>query len=285
MNLKIIFFGTPEFVIPVLSSLEKSFSVVGVVTAPDKKVGRKQILTPSAVKNAYKGNGHIITEEKFTSEVIGKIASLSPDLFVVAAYGKIIPKSVLDIPTYGAINIHPSDLPKYRGASPIQASILAGETESAVTIIKMDEEVDHGPILKKIPFTISADDTFSSVADASFRLAADNLSTIIDDFISGITQPVEQEHEKATFCGIIEKNDGFIDSNNPPSIEQIDRMVRAYYPWPVVWIMLPIAGKEQRVKLHPNNMLQVEGKNRITVKDFLNGYPELKDVVEKLLKG
>src|SRR5579864_8312029 len=144
--MKVVFFGTPIFVVPILKELAEYFEVVTVVTTPDQKLGRKQLLTPSPVKiYAQKHNIPIITPQQFNNETIEQLRNFKPDLFVVAAYGKLIPNDLLELPTYGAINIHPSLLPKYRGPTPIQTALLNGETTTGISFIKMDEEMDHGP--------------------------------------------------------------------------------------------------------------------------------------------
>lgn len=138
MNLKVVFFGTPDFVVSVLKTLEENLEVVAVVTSPESKV-------PSPVAQNFQGK--ILRPERLDESFVSELESLDADLYVVSGYGKIIPKRILDLPKYGSVNIHPSLLPKFRGPTPVQAAILAGEEVSGVTIIKMDEKMDHGPIL------------------------------------------------------------------------------------------------------------------------------------------
>lgn len=192
------------------------------------------------------------------------------DLAVVAAYGKILTKEELNAPKYGSINVHPSLLPKYRGPSPIQSAILNGDKVSGISIIKMDEEMDHGPLLYQESLELSDMDTFDSLSKKMFLRAAEVLPKIIEDFIAGNTTPKEQNHDKATFCKILTRESGYFDINNPPSPEQLDRMIRAYYPWPGTWTKW----KGKIVKLHPGGVIQMEGKKAIPLKDFLNGYPD-----------
>lgn len=283
-DLRIVFFGTPDFVIPVLETLDKHFTLVGIVTTQDQKVGRKQILTPTSVKQwAIKNNIPVVAE--------GELSSLHPDLFVVAAFGKIIGKKILEIPKFGAINIHPSLLPKYRGASPIQSAIFHGDKESGVSMIKMDEEMDHGKILYVKNIILSNEDTFDSLSIKMFQVAAGALPSVIEDYVREKLHPVAQDDTKATFCDHITKHHGYFDSDPPagglPSPEKIDRMIRAYYPWPGVWTRLRLKasdGQAKIVKLLPNKMIQVEGKNPVSYKDFINGYPHLKSVIEKIMQ-
>jgi len=279
--MKIIFFGTPDFVIPVAESLKDNFNLVAVVTTPDQPVGRKQAITPPQIKNwAQQYNVPVLQPQQFNNETIQQLNTLLPDLFVVAAYGKIIPQQILDIPKLGAINIHPSKLPQFRGSSPIQATILSGIKNSAITIIKMDEQMDHGPVIKTIPFEINENETFQSLAEKTFRLAAQILpSTIQSQF-----NLIDQDHAKATYTKIITKQDGFIDLDNPPTPEQFDRMVRAYYPWPGVWAKLKTENlKLKTIKFLPNNKVQLEGKNPVDMETFFRGYPELKEKFSYLL--
>ncbi len=286
-KLKTVFFGTPHFVIPLLDKLLGNFEVAAVVTAPDKKVGRKQILTASPVKQylqTHKLDVPAFTPEKPDSEFLNTLKVLSPDIFVVAAYGIIIPNSLLQIPKYGALNLHPSLLPKYRGPSPIQATILHGDITTGVTLIKMDSKVDHGPILTTHRFSLTPQDTFVTVAEKAFSLAAEHLVDDIHAYTKGTLQPQIQDEIQAVYTKIITKEDGFMNNDNPPSPVQIDRMIRAYYPWPTAWTKVRMKNKELRImKLLPGNMVQIEGKKPLILQQFLNGYPEMKKTIEKLL--
>lgn len=288
--MKVVFFGTPSFVIPVLSCLLENFDVVGVVSTPDEKIGRKQLITPSPVKTFYqeyinkeKKTGSILTPKTLDEKSIEEqLKVLQPDFFVVAAYGKIIPQSILDIPTHGAVNIHPSLLPQYRGPSPIQTAILNGDTQTGTTLILMDEEIDHGPILLQKPYPIASSDTFDTLAIKLFQLSAELLPTTMQQWSNKTISPIPQNHDKATFTNHITKQDGHFDSENPPLPEKLDRMIRAYYPWPNAWTRVRIKNSELRVKLLPQKMIQVEGGKPMSNKDLLNGYPELKETLERL---
>jgi methionyl-tRNA formyltransferase len=283
--MKVVFFGTPSPVVPILETLTKHFEVVAVVTTPDQPAGRKQILTPSPVKVfAEKNNIKILQPEKLLSS-LSEVEGLKPDIIVVAAYGKLIPNRMLEAAKHGAINIHPSLLPKYRGPTPIQTTILNGEKTSGITFIKMDAELDHGPILQQIPFTLEKTDTFEWLMQTKFAQAAVMIPNVIDGYVSGKLKPQPQDDTQATFTKMITKEDGHIDLNNPPDETTLTRMIRAYYPWPTVWTIVKLHDKETRIKFLPDNKLQVEGKNSVTVKDFLNGYPEMRKVFEKLTTG
>jgi len=280
--MKIVFFGTPSEVVPVLQNLIKHFEVIAVVTAPDRKSGRKQILTPPPVKiAAQKLKIHILQPYKLSENIV-EFNKLYADLFVVAAYGAIIPKQILKLPKFGAINIHPSLLPKYRGPTPIQTTLLNGDRKSGIAFIKMDEKMDHGPILQRIPLTLEATDTFAWLMQSAFAQAAQILPKVIEEYVSGKLQPQPQDDSLATYTNMITKEDGQIDFDNPPTQEKLDRMIRAYYPWPTVWTKMNIKGKETRIKFLPDKKLQVEGKKLMNLKDFINGYPGLKEKIEKL---
>lgn len=286
--MKVVFFGTPSFVIPVLKSLSNSFEVIGVVTAPDSIQGRKKNLTPSPIKQFVLDNLSSIptlTHQQFNNGAMQQLSELKPDLFVVAAYGKIIPQSILDLPKYGAINIHPSLLPKYRGPSPIQTALLNGDQTTGISIIKMDAKMDHGPIVTQWEVPISPQDTFATLYVSLFENAANRLPEIITDYLSKKITPTTQDETKATICKMITRESGYFDSSNPPSPEALDRMIRAYYPWPTAWTKVKIKNNEERImKLLPEGRIQMEGKNIVTVKEFLNGYPELTQQLEKLLE-
>jgi methionyl-tRNA formyltransferase len=239
--MNIVFWGTPEFAAIILDILIKNnYLPVAVVTAPDKPVGRKKILTPPPVKVlAQKHNLFILQPEKlkenfnFKSEIL----NLKPDLFIVAAYGLILPKEILDIPKYGSLNIHPSLLPKYRGASPIQATILNGDKITGVTIILMDEKMDHGPILARRKLEIqNSKITYPELTEKLAKLGAELLIETLPKWIKGGIKPISQDDSKATYTKIIKKEDGKI--NWQKSAEEIERMIRAYSPWPGTYTYL-----------------------------------------------
>lgn len=200
------------------------------------------------------------------------------DLAVVAAFGHILTKKELETPKHGCINVHPSLLPKYRGPSPIQSAILSGDKISGITIIKMDEEADHGPILYQEQIELSNKDNFDTLSKRMFLKSAKVLPQITTKFVSGKITPLIQDHSQATYTKHFTKQDGYFDISNPPSPDILDRMIRAYYPWPGVWtIWRGESGKGKGgriVKFLPGNELQMEGKKAISFKDFLNGYPD-----------
>lgn len=268
--MRVVFFGTPSFVVPVLEIIDKNFQLVGVVTAP----------TESAVsQQAQRHNIPVLKPTNLDQSFKQKLSGLNVDLGVVASYGQIIPKNILDIPRNGFLNIHPSLLPTYRGPSPIQTAILHGDKVSGVTIIKMDEEIDHGPIISTKEITLSEKDNFQTLSSKMFQEGAKLLVQTIPDFAAGKLQLKEQNHSIASFTKIIKKEDGYFEINNPPSLDILDRMIRAYYPWPTAWTIWRIKNqesgiKEKIVKLLPGGLIQMEGKKPISFRDFLNGYPD-----------
>jgi len=275
MKPRVVFFGTPDFVVPVLEALIKNFQVVGVVTAPDQKVGRKHLLTPSPIKLASQVDGlRAWTPEKLKDGgFIQEMKNLNPDLFVVVSYGKIIPKILLEIPKYGVLNVHYSLLPKYRGATPMQTAILNGDKVSGITILKMDEKLDHGPIISTKKFRLSEQSTFDSLSKEMTLEAIPLLVKVIPEFISGKITPKPQNEAQVTVTKLITKEDGYFDINpqagGPPAPDLLDKKIRAYYPWPNVWTKW----NNKIVKFYPRKMIQMEGKNPSKLEDFLRGYP------------
>ena len=284
-KIKIVFFGSDPWSIHVLKALEDNFDVKAVVCAPDSPV-------------AHYFRGSVLTPEKLDSDFLTSLsrAKSRDDLFVVASYGKIIPKSILEIPKYGALNVHPSLLPKYRGPSPVPATILNGDKETGVTIMKMDEKMDHGPIVFTKEIKLSGREDLQELINKLFQLGAEGLVDIIPDFIRGKVKLLEQQHARAIYCPLIKKEDGYFDISSPPDPEKLDRMIRAYYPWPGVWtrwnnkvvkflpgviptkagIQLKTSRSEldSRIRGNDNFFIQMEGKKSMGLKDFLNGYPD-----------
>ena len=232
--MKYVFFGTPEFAAIVLGKLiDVGYTPAAVVTNPDEPVGRKQIFPPPPAKVlAEKHDIPVFQPKKLRDnlEFLEQFKNLKSDLAIIAAYGKILPKEILDIPVYGFINVHGSLLPYYRGASPIQTAILNGDKETGVTIMEVDEEMDHGAVIAYSKLLIANGDTYETLSKKIAELGAELLIKTIPDYISGKIKPVPQEYNKATYTKIIKKEDGKIDWQK--SAEEIERMVRAYYPWP-----------------------------------------------------
>ena len=248
--MKIIFFGTPEFAEIILDKLIKSggFEIVGVVSTPDKQIGRKKVLTSPPVKIlAEKNNLKILQPEKLDENFISELKKIKADLFIVAAYGKIIPKEILEIPEFGILNVHPSLLPKYRGASPIQTALLNGDKETGITIMKMDEKMDHGAIVHSTQITVNRDENYITLSKKLAEKSAEILIDVIPKYISGEIKLQEQNHSDATFCKIIKKEDGEIDWNK--SAEEIYNQWRAFVEYPGIFSELKVKKeKSQKVK-------------------------------------
>ncbi len=246
---RVVFFGTSEFAIPSLEALlEHGYTVLAAVTTPDKPSGRKNILTPPSVKVAAKLRGISVFQPQLltTPEFFNAIRELAPDLFVTAAYGTVIPKKILDVPARGALNVHPSLLPRWRGPSPIQYAMLQGDTETGVTIMQMDALMDHGPIVVQRPLEISKT-TYPELHDALAKLGAELLIETLPLYFDGAITLTAQDHVKATYSKKITKADGRIDWSRPA--EHIERMVRAFTPWPGTWTTWPSANGVLRLKI------------------------------------
>ncbi len=274
--MKVIFFGTPDYVIPIAEKLDKNHKLVAVVTQPPKLAGRKQFRTFSPVDNwAHKKKVKVITElnlKDFPEAELG----------IVASYGVIIPQNVIEYFKYGILNIHPSLLPKYRGASPIQAAIRDEDT-TGVTIIKMDKLMDHGPIVSQFKESIDPADTAYTLRKRLFERSGQFVVDLIPNYVSKKVLPKEQDHEKATFTKIIKSEDGFIDIKdfkNPEKYKFIERKIRAMAPWPGAWTT--VNGRRLKLlKAHLENEklvldeVQLEGKKPVIWKQFLTGHPEI----------
>jgi len=228
--------------------------MVGVVTNPDELFGRKQILTPPPVKVlAEKYSLSIFQPEKLKRELWDREIPTA-DLFVVAAYGKIIPKSILEIPTYGTLNIHPSLLPRWRGASPIQSAILAGDEDTGVTIMLVDKQMDHGPIVAHETLHIGDRKyTYLELHDQLAQRGAKLLIEAIPPWVSGAITPTPQDDTKATYCAMLQKEDGRIDWKK--SAEEIERMARAYNPWPSTWTTWSAPDRIYRIRIDKADLI------------------------------
>ena len=273
------FFGTPEYVIPVVDKIYKTYGkgkegLILVVTQSPKPTGREKRMTYSPV------------DQWAFEKRIPKTFSLDDvpeaDLGICAAYGKIIPESVINKFKYGILNIHPSLLPKYRGASPVSAAIAAGETQTGLTVIMMDKKMDHGPIISQFREQVQVQDTTETLRKRLFERSAQFLIDLIPNYLSGKVKPKEQDHKKATFTKILTKEDGFIDLTISHSPLEISNFIRAMHPWPGAWTQLrssSFAGQAKRLKLLPNDMVQLEGKNPTTLKQFESAYGSLSSLV------
>lgn len=257
--MNIVFFGTSEFGIPILEKLIASEMKPSlVVTTPDMPAGRRLQITVPPIKGAAKSNGiPVFQPERLDDSAVSKIGKA--DLFIVGAYGKILPKSLLDIPEKGTINVHPSLLPKYRGPSPVQSFLLDGANETGVTIMLMDEEIDHGPILAKEAYSIKGHPTQKELKEILAGIGADLLVSTIVKWQKGEIEPQPQAHSEATHTRIFKKEDGKIDWN--ASAQHIERQVRAFSPWPGAF-----TSNGKRIKILKAEVLQEKGEAGKTFK-------------------
>jgi methionyl-tRNA formyltransferase len=248
--LRLIFFGTPEFAVPTLEALALEHEIALVVAQPDKPAGRgMKMQAPSiAVKAREMGLPLAQPPRIRNDEFLASIAALKPDAGIVVAYGKILPANLLAIPRHGFINVHASILPKYRGAAPIQRAIERGETITGVTIMRVDEELDHGPMLAIETTEIGADERTPSLASRLSRLGAEALLSVLESMPEG----TPQDHAAATYAPKIEKNEGAIDWSD--STAAIYNKFRAFDPWPGIF-----AGELKLIEIAPANGHGVPG--------------------------
>ena len=300
--MKIVYMGTPDFAVPPLAALVKNgYEVAAVVTQPDKPKGRGKTLLPTPVKEeAMKHEIPVYQPLKVRDpEFVETLKELAPDMIIVAAFGQIIPKTILDMPKYGCLNIHASLLPKYRGAAPIQQAVIDGEKESGVTIMKMGVGLDTGDMISQAVVTLAEDETGGSLFDRLSLLGGELILSTLDKLEAGTLVPEKQDHEKATYVKKISKSMGDIDWTMDAAA--IERLIRGLNPWPSAYTSLhgktlklwdgdvlketTDARPGEVVLCDPRRLvvaagegllsirqLQLEGKKRMDVETFLRGY-------------
>lgn len=231
-TLRVLFMGTPELSIPCGEAVHREFELVGVVTRPDRPAGRGRSLSAPPVKRWAAEHG--VPVEQFESlrgeEARERLAAYEPDVVVVVAYGLLLPPEILSIPRLGCVNVHLSLLPRHRGASPVQAAILAGDEETGVTTMLMDEGLDTGPVLLQSREPVRPDDTAGSLTSRLAERGADLLVETLARLDEGDLQPVPQDEDRATMTRLVRKSDGRIDWRGPAA--RVERHVRAMRPWP-----------------------------------------------------
>lgn len=306
-SLKLIFMGSPEYTLPILKELLISkHSVLATFTEPDKLIKRNKIVLENPIKEYCKKlNIPVFQFSKQNNEkVFEKVSNIQPDGIIIASYGLILPKKVLEIPPLGCINIHPSMLPKYRGPSPIPSAILNGDYNSGVTLMKLDTGMDTGPIIAQEKFLIHPSHNTSDLTKILFTLGGKLLAKILPDFACGNIQATPQNEEKATATIKIKKTDGLINWSNTSGY--IKKQIKAFTPWPgtyTFWqgkrIIIHNGNEYQKnvdVKSTPGTIyqlpnksigvvtstnflelkkLQLEGKKVLSIEEFLIGYPNL----------
>jgi methionyl-tRNA formyltransferase len=254
--MRTVFMGSPDFALPALQSLmSNQYDISAVYTQPDKKTGRGQQLMPCPVKQFAVAQGlRVIQPETFKNpEEVSVLAGLQPDIIIVAAYGQILPDSVLSIPKYKCVNIHPSLLPKYRGPSPLSAAILNGDAVTGVTIMLVEKRVDAGPILAQKEIPVPENSTTESLSGMLAKEGAELLTETIPLWTSGKIQPRQQDEVQASYTRMETKEDGRLDWKLPAV--QLWRRTRAYYPWPGCFA----DWKGVRLKIIKTVLLQADG--------------------------
>jgi len=254
-SLRIVYAGTPEFAVPALAALHaSSHHVVAVYTQPDRPAGRGRVLTASAVKSYALHHG-IAVEQPLNfrdPQTVEHLKSYAADVMVVAAYGLILPQSVLNVPRFACLNIHGSLLPRWRGAAPIQRAILAGDAQTGITIMRMEAGLDTGPMLAMRGVTIDARDTASTVHDRLAAVGAELLLDVLNDLPAALNRAQVQPAEGVTYAGKLSKEEALLDWSL--SATQLDRQVRAFNPWPIAETRLHGA----QLRVWQANALQIE---------------------------
>ncbi len=237
---RIVFFGSSTFAVPILERLvhDPRFEIVGVITQPNRPAGRRGVLTPTPIAVAADNLGLTATSfETVKSNAAGEfLQTTTSDVAVVASFGQIIPSRALLMPSHGMINVHPSLLPLYRGATPIPATIAHGDEQTGVTFMRMDALMDHGDVLAQFHTTVAPDETTFTLDQKLSLLAATHVGDVLVAYLAGQLAPHAQDHERATCTTILTRDDGLVDWKMPASA--IERRVRAYDPWPGTWTVI-----------------------------------------------
>ncbi len=227
----IVFFGTEDLSLYCLKTLvDSGFFIAAVVTKPDSPQGRGRKLTPPKVKVYAEQHGIPVWQPTKLADIAGDIANLGRPAGVLVSYGKIIPQSIIDLFTPGIINLHPSLLPAYRGPSPIETTILRGDTTTGVSIMRLSAGIDEGPVYSQGEYALNGTETAPELYDSLGALGMDELIQVLPAILAGTLRPTPQDNERATYCSIINKADGVIDWQLPAA--SIERQIRAYTPWP-----------------------------------------------------
>lgn len=303
--MKIIYMGTPDFAVPALVALvDAGYEVAGVVTQPDKPKGRGKTLVPTPVKEEALKHGIPVYQPKKVREpeFVETLKEIGPDIIIVAAFGQIIPKEILDMPEFGCINIHASLLPKYRGAAPIQQAVINGDEEAGITIMKMGTGLDTGDMISQASVLLTKDETggslFDRLADLGAELLVKTLPSIFDR--TAVYEP-QPEESPTPYAGMITKQMGLLDFHK--SAEELERLIRGMDPWPSAYTFLNgkslkvwkaaveqnVSGQEEpgtitgtdKEGIHVTcgqgslilKEIQLEGKKRMDAAAFLRGYP------------
>lgn len=269
--MKIIFFAGNNTYDPISAALAESFDLELIITT-----------SSLVIKSAQLSGDNYAQVLNIDNRLISEIKKLDPDLGIVADFGLIIPSELIDAFPYGIINIHPSLLPKYRGPTPVQSALLNGDLKTGLSIIKIDDELDHGPILYQEDMTINPDDNTPLLLKKLFERSAEILPDVINSYIDEEITLKIQDEEEATYTRQLTKQDGYIDINNPPEKDELNRKINALAFWPGVWTKYKLTSKEMILKFHPGGIIHVEGKRPMSYKDFKNGYEKGEEFLKKL---
>ena len=310
-NKKVVFMGTPDFAVPVLEKLIEMVEVVLVVTQPDREVGRKREIKFSPIKEvAIKNNIEVFQPEKIRIDY-ERILACKPNMIVTCAYGQIIPEVLLNAPEYGAINVHASLLPKYRGGAPIHRAIINGEDKTGITIMYMDKGMDTGDMISKIKYTILEDDDVGTLHDKLSMLGAKLLENTLPSIFEGTNNREKQNEEEATYAPTIKREDEIIDFNL--NGKEIMNKIRGLNPWPLAHFILndkeikvleaEFLKKEieesAKIEVIDKNNLAITckdgliylkkikpfGKNIMDIRDYLNGIDKEKMKKEGIINN
>lgn len=304
--MKIVFFGTANVALPILEALRKQHEILAVVTSPDAEVGRSQDLQESpvsALATDLKLKTFKPENVKNNQQFLNELQVLGADIFVVVAYGKILPTKIINLPKYKAVNVHFSALPKYRGPSPIQAALLNGDKQTGTSVFVLDESVDGGPLLAQEIVAVQPDDNFFTLSDKLAKKSSDIINPTLAGYAGGQITPLPQDEARASRTKIIAKDDGKV--NWQKSAAEIYDQFRAFYIWPGIWTTwngkklkitdclvntdlrighgstdsygfgtvladgVVVCGANTSLKL---KSLQLEGRSESNIADFLNGY-------------
>jgi methionyl-tRNA formyltransferase len=290
--MRILFMGSPSFAVPCLNALQKEFQIAAVVTQPDRPAGRGRKLSFSPVKERALELRLPILQPPSLRErsILSKLRDFTPDVIVVAAFGQILPPTVLDLPVHGCLNVHASLLPRWRGAAPVQASILQGDRETGVTIMKMDAGLDTGPILDQRSTRIHPNETGGELADRLSILGADLLVECLPAYLNGELTPQPQDDSAATHAPMLKKSDGALAFDK--DADTLERQVRAYEPWPTSFfewdgrrIVVRSAHAVENGGKPPGTTLEYDGKPAISTGSGLLVLDEVQPAGKKRMSG
>lgn len=308
---KVIFMGTPEFSVPVLENLIKHYNVRAIITQPDRPVGRKGELSMPPVKKVGIERNILVFQPEKVGTMVEEIKAFSPDFIITCAYGQIVPKSILEIPKYGCINVHASLLPKLRGGAPIHKAIINGFKKTGVTIMYMNEKMDEGDIISQEEVEITEEDTASTLHDKLKIIGSELLIKTLPSIINGTNERIKQDSSKATYAFTIKRDDERIDFSK--SEREIYNQVRGLNSWPGAYCMFqgrilkvwecvrtdrdfPHLFNGQITNFYPEGIgvkvsngeiilkvVQPEGKGKMLATDFINGFQNKNELLGKVL--